>query len=84
MQLNDRNVQLLEKANALFAKNGLSTLEIGIRTGASDAADVSHAGIPCIDSLGVGGERGHSVEERGVLSSLAESAKRIAAVICGI
>jgi len=74
----------LKRQTHCLQKNGLSTLEIGMRTGASDAADVSHAGIPCIDSLGVGGERGHSVEERGVLSSLAESAKRIAAVICGI
>lgn len=84
MELSDRNIQLLEKANALFLQNGLSTLEIGMRNGGSDAADVSLAGIPCLDSLGVGGERGHSVEERGVLSSLAESAKRIVSIICGI
>lgn len=84
MELCDRNVQLLEKMNELFAASGLSTLEGGMRTGASDAADITRAGIPCIDSLGVGGERAHSVEERGVLSSLAESAKRIAAVVCGI
>ena len=41
-------------------------------------------GIPCIDSIGVEGERAHSVEEYGVISSLAQSAKRIASIICGI
>lgn len=84
MELTERNVQLLEKANALFVQNGLSALEIGMRTGGSDAADVTNFGIPCIDSIGVGGERGHSVEEYGIISSLEESAKRIASIVCGI
>lgn len=84
MELNDRNIALLNKANELFAQNGLSTLEVGMRTGGSDAADVACFGIPCIDSIGVGGERAHSVEEYGVIASLAESAKRIASIICGL
>ena len=84
LELCDRNIALLDKANALFAQNGLSTLEIGMRTGGSDAADVSCYGIPCIDSIGAGGERSHSVEEYGVIASLAESAKRIASIICGL
>ena len=84
MELKEKNVQLLERANALFAKNGLSALEIGQRTGGSDAADVTCSGIACIDSLGVGGERAHSVEEYGVISSLGESAKRIACIVCGV
>ena len=84
MELNDRNITLLNKANQIFIENGLSPLEIGERRGGSDAADVSSYGIACIDSLGVGGESAHSKEEYGVLSSLAESAKRIASIICGI
>lgn len=84
MELTDRNVSLLNKANELFTKNGLSTLEIGMRTGGSDAADVSSCGIPCLDSIGVSGERAHSVEEYGVIDSLAESAKRLATIICGL
>ena len=80
----ERNVKLLEKSNELFVQNGLSPLEIGMRTGGSDAADVTLFGIPCIDSLGVGGERAHSTEEYGIISSLAESAKRIVSIICGI
>lgn len=84
MELNEQNIALLEKANRLFAENGLSTLEVGMRTGGSDAADVSCRGIPCLDSIGVGGERSHSTEEYGKIDSLAESAKRIAAIVCGL
>lgn len=77
----DRNLELLAIANSAFEKSGLSTLDAGKRTGGSDAADVTAFGIPCLDSLGVGGERAHSKDEYGVISSLAESAKRIAAII---
>lgn len=82
MQLCDRNLSLFALANAAFVKNGLSTLEIGFRNGGSDAADVTAFGIPCIDSIGVGGERAHSADEYGIISSLPESAKRIVAIIC--
>ncbi len=84
MELNEKNIALLEKVNSIFVNDGLSALEIGERRGGSDASDVTHYGIPCIDSLGVSGERAHSVEEYGVLCSLTESAKRIASIICGI
>lgn len=84
MELNEKNIAFLDKANELFAKNGLSRLEIGMRTGGSDASDVTVCGIPCIDSIGVGGGRAHSVDEYGYISSLDESAKRIASIVCGI
>ena len=77
----DRNFALLERCNEIFAANGLSKLEVGVRTGASDAAHVSSAGIPTIDSLGIRGERMHSVEEHALLSSLPESAKRLATIV---
>jgi len=84
MELNKKNTSLLDKVNKLFTQNGLSTLEIGMRNGGSDASDVTQYGIPCIDSLGVGGGRAHSVEEFGYIQSLAESAKRLATIICGL
>ena len=84
MELCERNIALLRQANAAFVENGLTTLEIGFRNGGSDAADVTAFGIPCIDSIGVGGERGHSTQEYGVISSLPESAKRIASVVCSV
>jgi glutamate carboxypeptidase len=52
--------------------------------GGSDAAYSTIAGIPSIDSIGIEGERIHSVEEYAIMKSLAESAKRIATVIYGI
>ena len=84
MELNDRNIALLNKVNQIFTENGLAPLEMGERRGGSDAADVSNYGIACIDSIGVCGERAHSIAEFAVLSSLSESAKRIATIICGI
>ncbi len=65
-------------------KKGLFRLAAGKRNGGSDAADVTAFGIPCLDSIGVGGERAHSVEEYGVISSLSESAKRIASIILAL
>ena len=84
MEKCERNLALLAIANAAFEKNGLTTLEAGMRTGGSDAADVTEYGIPCIDSLGVGGERAHSKEEFGVISSLSESAKRLVSIITAV
>ncbi len=84
MELNDRNIKLLNKANEIFKQNGLSTLEIGRRNGGSDAADISACGIPCLDSIGVGGEHAHSVKEYGKIPTLSESAKRIASIVVGI
>lgn len=81
MELNEKNIELLNKINKIFIANGLSKLEIGERAGGSDASFVSYYGIPCIDSVGIAGERAHSVEEYALVSSLAESAKRLASII---
>ncbi len=84
MELNEKNISLLDKCNKIFEVNGLSTLEIGARTGGSDASCISAYGIACMDSLGIGGERAHSVEEYATISSLTESAKRVASIIVGL
>jgi len=81
MELNDKNINLLNKVNKIFDANGLTELEIGERSGGSDASCVSSYGIPCIDSVGICGERSHSVEEYALISSMAESAKRVASII---
>jgi len=65
----------------IYQENGLPVLEKGKRTGGSDGADVTAFGIPCIDSLGAEGDGIHSIDEFAWLSSLAESAKRIASVV---
>lgn len=81
MEICDRNLSLLNKINVVFENNGLTKLSAGKRNGGSDAADVTAYGIPCIDSLGVKGERAHSTEEEADIDSLTESAKRISSVI---
>lgn len=81
MEQSERNEVLLDKMNCIWEKNGLSVLEATRTNGASDAAWITRAGIPCIDSLGADGAFLHSPREFAFKRSLAESAKRIAAVI---
>lgn len=80
MEKTERNFKLLEKMNEIYKACGLPELTARQSLGGSDAADVTEFGIPCIDSIGVAGDKIHTPQEYAVLSSLAESAKRIAAV----
>ena len=80
MPLEERNIQLLETINSIYAQVGLDALEAKKERGGSDTAYTTLAGIPCIDSFGVEGDGIHSVREYALLSSLALSAKRQAAV----
>ncbi len=82
MELTDTNLQLLEKANAIFKENQLPTLTCRATGGGSDAAYTTRCGIPTLDSLGVEFENIHSRSECAVLASLAESAKRLAVLCC--
>lgn len=84
MELVDRNLQLLEKANEIWEESGLTRLGWVMRQGGSDAANVTACGATCIDNLGAAGGEIHTVNEYGLLDSLASSAKRVAAVICKI
>lgn len=81
MDLTQPNLDFLDKINKCFEKYGFSKVEIGSGSGGSDAADVTQAGIPCIDCIGVKGDFIHSVNEYAYLDSLKASAKRIAAII---
>lgn len=80
MEYTERNQALLDRMNEIFAETGLSQLKLVKGTGGSDASDATAAGIPCIDSLGTAGGKIHSREEYGVIASLSETAKRLAAV----
>lgn len=82
MEYCERNIELLGKINAALEKCSLETLEVSKSLGGSDAADVTVFGIPCVDSLGVSGGKIHTPEEFAYIDSLAESAKRLAAIIC--
>ena len=84
MEYSDKNEQLVETLNRIFEQNGLPILSVSNNRGGSDAAEITNAGIPCVDSLGVEGGNIHSVHEYAVLESLKESAKRMAAIVCCI
>ena len=80
MELTGFNEDLLRRMNKAFADCGLPALRGEKRKGGSDAAYITEAGIPCIDSLGIVGHGIHSPGEFAYISSLADAAKRIAAV----
>ena len=80
MENSDKNYKLLECINNAFKTSGLPVLKAVKSNGGSDAAYISERGIPCVDSLGVSGENIHSHDEFAFVDSLAESAKRIAAI----
>lgn len=80
MEYAKENFKFLDKINEIYKANGLPELEARKCLSGSDAAYVTEAGIPCIDSIGTEGQYIHSVNEYIKLSSLKESAKRIAAV----
>lgn len=80
----ERNHALLDRMNEIYAACGLPVLAAAKSTGGSDAADVTERGIPCIDNLGTEGDGHHSIREFSYISSLADSAKRLAAVIAAL
>lgn len=80
MEYAERNFALVDTINRIFEESGLSALSPSFNRGGSDAAEITAAGIPCVDSLGTRGGGIHSAKEFGWLDSLLESAKRIAAV----
>lgn len=79
MEKAERNFALLDRMNEIYKKCGLPTLTARQSLGGSDAAEVTVAGIPCIDSIGVAGDKIHTPDEYGRLSSLSEATRRIAA-----
>lgn len=80
MEKSVRNYELFEKIRKIFIENGLEDLESVTGGGASDAADVTHYGIPCVDSIGVTGEFIHSVREYAEIASMKKSAKMLALI----
>ena len=84
MEMADRNVALLNKINAIYARLGMLTYNIGGSLGGSDAAYTTSAGIPTIDSIGVKGYAIHTLQERGYIPSLVTSAKRLAMAAYGL
>ena len=80
MPKSEANLKLLEKINDIFSENDIPTLEAVFSFGGSDAADMTTRGITCLDSFGIEGENAHKINEYAIISSIAESAKRLAAI----
>ncbi len=80
MELTQKNVDLLDKVNSIFVKNGIDTHVANSGNGGSDAADTTFYGIPTLDNLGVRGDDIHSIREFAYLDSLKESAKLLAII----
>ena len=81
MEYTERNQLLLNKMNEIWQENGLTVRKGTKSPGGSDAAYITQAGVPCVDNVGVAGQGGHSVRERMLLTSLADSAKYMASVV---
>lgn len=77
----EQNVRLYEHMRDVSMRYGFGELEQGASNGGSDAAYTTIAGIPSIDDFGTVGGSYHTKQEWCLLSSIAESAKIIAASI---
>lgn len=84
MERRDFNLRLLDRVNKILEEAEMPVLTPKKGVGGSDAADVTAAGIPCIDSLGPDGGEIHTIREYAEIPTLAKSAKRFAAVAIAI
>ena len=81
MEKTDRNFKLLDRINEILETNGFEAFDAQGKKGGSDAADVTVAGIPCVDNLGAKGGGIHSTKEYALLSSLDTGVKKLATII---
>ena len=84
MPKEERNFAMLDRINAIFEEAGLPVMKASGTLGGSDAANLTVAGITCVDSMGVTGDRTHSIRERALLCSLKECARRLGAAALGL
>lgn len=80
MEKCEKNIKLLDKMNEIYRECGMKELKPRFNLSGSDAAYTTLSGIPTVDCIGVEGKNIHSKDECARLSSLKESAKKMAAV----
>lgn len=80
MEKSKINQELLKRMNEIYSECDLPVLTPRFCLSGSDTAYSTNAKIPTVDNVGVDGGRIHSIDEFAYLKSLAESAKRLAAV----
>lgn len=81
MPVIQRNLDLLDRVNVILSHAGMDTLEAVNLGGGSDAADVTAAGIPCLDGMGPQGGGVHSLNEFAYLASLPLAAKYVTTIL---
>ena len=81
MERTEANVRLFCHIAEVCRAYGFGEMRENASNGGSDAAYTTQMGIPTVDDLGVIGDNYHSLQEWCSLSSIAESAKIIAASI---
>lgn len=81
MPVVQRNLDLLDRVNQVLEQAGMPTLAPVKLGGGSDAADVTAAGIPCLDGMGPEGGGVHSLREYAILASLPASVKQLATIL---
>jgi len=81
MPVEQRNLDLLARVNEILAEAGLPAMKPVPLGGGSDAADVTAAGIPCLDGMGPQGGGIHSLNEFAYLASLPWAAKQVATIL---
>ena len=81
MPVVQRNLDLLDRVNEILESADMRTLAPVALGGGSDAADVTAAGIPCLDGMGPEGGGVHSLREFAVLASLPASTKQLATIL---
>lgn len=81
MERTEQNVKLFEHIKAVSQKYGMGDMTEFYSNGGSDAAYTTLAGIPTVDDIGPIGDNYHTKDEWCDISSIAGSAKLIAASI---
>lgn len=81
MEPDEKNKKLVEIINEICKQVGIEPFGIQESSGGADSAYPSLAGIPTVDSIGIEGSGCHTLNEKARISSMAEMAKVLAAII---
>lgn len=81
LEPDDKNKKLVETINKICKQVGIEPFGMHETAGGADSAYPSLAGIPTVDSIGIEGNHCHTLNEYARISSIAEMAKVVAAII---
>lgn len=84
MEKSEKTIQLFEKLNQIFIKNGFGKHESNFSFGGSDAAYMVQAGIACVDNLGIEGDRIHSKDEFANVGYMCKGIKKLVSIVLDI